>query len=100
MSIHNVTFAPTPVTTGTPKASTPKIEDGGPSFVDTMRTAVAEVNNAQVDAANKAQGMATGKVSIDEAMITMEKADLSFRMMTQVKNKVVDAYKEIMRMNF
>lgn len=33
-----------------------------------------------------------------EAMIALSKAELSFRMMTQVRNKVVDAYREIMRM--
>ena len=73
---------------------------GGASFGEVMESAVASVNEAQKTAATKAGQMGAGKVPIDEAMITMEKADLSFRMMTQVRNKVVDAYREVMRMNF
>jgi len=37
---------------------------------------------------------------VHSAMIAVEKADLSFQMMLQVRNKIVAAYQEISRMNF
>ncbi len=40
----------------------------------------------------------TGEADLHDAMIAMEKADISLRMLVQVRNKAVDAYKEIMRM--
>ncbi|MFO7839127.1 MAG: flagellar hook-basal body complex protein FliE [Desulfosalsimonadaceae bacterium] len=39
-----------------------------------------------------------GPANLHDAMIAMEKADISLRLMVQVRNKAVDAYKEIMRM--
>ena len=46
-----------------------------------------------------AAGLASGQhANIHETMIAMEKASISFRMLTKVQNKVVEAYKEIMRM--
>ena len=39
-----------------------------------------------------------GDVDVHEMMIAMEKADMSLRLLVQVRNKTVDAYKEIMRM--
>ena len=43
--------------------------------------------------------MATGRShNIHETMIALDKADVSFRMLTKVRNKAVEAYQEIMRM--
>ena len=39
-----------------------------------------------------------GQVDLHEVMISMEKADISLRMLVQVRNKAIDAYQEIMRM--
>jgi len=75
-------------------------KDAGPGFVEAIESAMRAVNDSQVEAQQKAGEMAAGVTSIDEAMIAMEKADLGFRMVTQVRNKVIDAYREIMRMNF
>ena len=74
--------------------------DGITGFADAIEEAVRNVNAQQVVAADQVGKMSTGDVSIDEALMTMERADLNFRMMTQVRNKVVDAYKEIMRLSF
>ena len=74
--------------------------DGITGFADMMEKAVRDVNAQQSVAAEKVGKMSTGEVSINEALMTMECADLNFRMMTQVRNKVVDAYKEIMRLSF
>jgi flagellar hook-basal body complex protein FliE len=44
------------------------------------------------------KGNTGGDVSLHEIMIALEKADTSLRLLVQVRNKTVDAYKEIMRM--
>ena len=41
---------------------------------------------------------AKAKGDLQETMIALEKADVSFRLMMQIRNKVLDAYQEIMRM--
>ena len=57
------------------------------------------MNNLQQKAEAAITALATGeKASLHDTMIAMEQADLSFRMMMQVRNKIVDAYQEIMRM--
>lgn len=70
-------------------------------FVETLRGAI--------DQAEQLQGMADAKVgallegngmNVHNAMIAVEKADLSFQMMMQVRNKIVAAYQEISRMQF
>lgn len=106
MSIQGIVPSNLPPVGGADRAaSRPAVTEiggqgGGTSFSEVMESAVASVNEGQKNAAQKAGEMAAGVTPIDEAMITMEKADLGFRMMTQVRNKVVDAYKEVMRMNF
>lgn len=44
------------------------------------------------------QSSTGGPVDLHEVMIAMEKADISLRMLVQVRNKAIDAYQEIMRM--
>jgi flagellar hook-basal body complex protein FliE len=68
-------------------------------FGDLLQKAVAEVNDAQVKADEGVEQLHTGQAkNLHEVMIAMEKADISMRLMVQMRNKVVDAYQEIMRM--
>lgn len=72
---------------------------GGPSFQDTLKSALGDVNDALKAADAATQNFASGKAAnLHEVMIAMEKADLSLRTISAVRNKVVDAYQEIMRM--
>ncbi len=68
-------------------------------FSDALRNAVDDVNKLQ-HAANKAvQNVQTDNAgSLHEAMIALEKADISFRTLLQVRNKAIEAYQEIMRL--
>jgi flagellar hook-basal body complex protein FliE len=60
---------------------------------------VQAVNNEMQQASSLSAGLMSGEHSnIQETMIAMEKASLSFHMLTKVQSKVIDAYKEIMRM--
>jgi len=70
------------------------------SFGDTLKSAINTVNESSIAADKTAGQMSTGKAAIDEAMIMLEKADIQFRLMTQVRNNVVSAYQEVMRINF
>lgn len=70
------------------------------SFGTVLKDAISDINQLQSnadDAIAKVQVDNTG--SIHEAMIALEKASLSFRAMMQVRNKIVDAYQEVMRMS-
>jgi flagellar hook-basal body complex protein FliE len=69
------------------------------SFGDLIKQAVSDVNHAQKEADSAIQKLATGNSQdIHQTMIAMEKADVSFKMLMQVRDKVVAAYQEIMRM--
>jgi flagellar hook-basal body complex protein FliE len=69
------------------------------SFATLLETSLAEVNRLQRKADAAITALATGETaSLHETMIAMEQADVSFRMLMQVRNKIVEAYQEIMRM--
>ncbi|NJL23742.1 MAG: flagellar hook-basal body complex protein FliE [Calothrix sp. SM1_5_4] len=74
-------------------------KDGAKSFADTLKDAVQSVNQAQKEADVKAQELATGKSqNIHDVMLASEKADISLKLMVQVRNKIIEAYQEIMKM--
>jgi flagellar hook-basal body complex protein FliE len=71
----------------------------GKSFVDTLKDAVNTVNQLQQDSDRKMEDLATGKAkSIPDVMIAAEKADIALKLMVQVRNKVIEAYQEVMKM--
>lgn len=71
---------------------------GGPSFTDVLRKAVTQVEQDQVRASDAAVRLASGQVQdIAEVMIASERANLTLGMALQVRNKVLEAYQEIMR---
>jgi flagellar hook-basal body complex protein FliE len=79
---------------------TPATAQGGEAhpFADVLKSSLDEVNQLQQKADAAITALATGdKMSLHDTMIAMEQADVSFRLMMQVRNKIVDAYQEIMR---
>lgn len=69
------------------------------SFADTLSDAVANVNQLSQTADIQMQKLATGETkNIPEVMISTEKASIAFKLLTQVRNKMIDAYQEIMKM--
>ena len=92
-------MGPSSPTTGgfAPSGANGKI-DGG-SFANVLRDAIQETNALQIEANTKAEDLATGKTTnITDVMMSVEKADIALRLMTQVRNKIVDAYQEIIKM--
>lgn len=71
----------------------------GKSFADTLKDAVNNVNEMQKVSDKGMQALATGKTdNVAEVMIAAEKADIALRVMVQVRNKIIDAYQEVMKM--
>jgi flagellar hook-basal body complex protein FliE len=71
----------------------------GKDFGDLLKQAVESVNTMQQEAGRLEEAVAKGEnVNIHQAVIAGEKAGLSFKLLMQVRNKMVDAYQEIMRM--
>ncbi len=72
---------------------------GGQSFAATLMHSMAKVGELQqaADAAIKDFTIG-GSTSLHDTMIALEKAETSFKLMMQVRNKIVDAYHEILRM--
>ena len=69
------------------------------SFSDMIEDAFNKVNKLQFDANRSVAEISTGgNASIHETMIALQKATVSFQLMMQVRNKVVEAYREVMRM--
>lgn len=68
-------------------------------FSSMLKENIDKINEMQITADTMAEGLATGKAeNIHETMIAISKAELGFNFMVQVRNKVLNAYQEIMNM--
>lgn len=73
--------------------------EGGVAFGDLLKQALQEVNQASSQAEDEARNLMTGEsADMHTAMLAVQKADLSFQMMMAVRSKLIDAYREVMRM--
>ncbi|NLA76088.1 MAG: flagellar hook-basal body complex protein FliE [Deltaproteobacteria bacterium] len=71
------------------------------SFKNTLEELISNVNNQITESDQLTRDFASGKNNnIHEVMIASEKAGISLRFLVQVRNKLLDAYQEIMRMSF
>lgn len=71
----------------------------GSSFGESIKKAVSDVNDLQKTADTMANKLAAGDaVEVHQAMIAMQKASMALNFTIQVRNKVVEAYQEVMRM--
>ena len=69
------------------------------SFGGVVKEAITKVNELQTTADDLAARLASGDaVEIHQAMIAMQKASTALQFTVQVRNKVIEAYQEIMRM--
>jgi flagellar hook-basal body complex protein FliE len=88
-----------------PPAALPKISpvDGnkgdGNLFLDSLKEAMSDVTETHKTMNGSIVDLQAGRGALHETMIAVEKADISFKMLMQVRNKVLEAYKEVMRMN-
>ena len=72
---------------------------GSASFTDALSKAVGEINAKQVAANDAVSGLLSGQsVSLHQAMISLQEANVSFQLMVEVRNKLLDSYQELMKM--
>ena len=72
---------------------------GGPSFGSFLSDVIGDANRLRQDADSTVVKLVTGEINdIHSVMVAMNRADLSFRMVVEVRNKLVEAYQEVMRM--
>lgn len=83
-----------------PPAITEAAVTGGPNFADMLGQAVGKVNETQQTSNQLANAFEIGQSGVDltDVMIASQKASVSFQAMTQVRNKLVQAYQDIMQM--
>jgi flagellar hook-basal body complex protein FliE len=95
MEISSMHMTAGPATGSSPLAKAPTHS----TFAMLLQEAVEGVNRLQQDAATAVQQHTVGKAeTLHDTMIAVEKADISLRLFMQVRNKAVEAYQEIMRM--
>jgi flagellar hook-basal body complex protein FliE len=70
---------------------------GGASFGKLLTEAIQQVNDVETASQGELQKYLSNESDLHSVMIALEKADLSFQMMMQVRNKIVQAYQEVMR---
>jgi flagellar hook-basal body complex protein FliE len=81
-----------------PQAPAGAGEVDGRSFADYLAAKIGEVDVLQQGADRAIQDVATGKEQdLTKVVSAAEKANLAFQMMVQIRNKLVDAYQEVMR---
>ncbi|MFA7095466.1 MAG: flagellar hook-basal body complex protein FliE [Gammaproteobacteria bacterium] len=75
-------------------------ETGQPDFGALLKQSIDKVNETQQTAGKLAEAFELGDPNVDltEVMVALQKANISFQAMTQVRNKLVSAYQEIMNM--
>lgn len=72
----------------------------GSDFASVLKSSLDQVNQMQLDSQVKQQAFETGdpNASLQDVMVSLQKASLSFQTMVQVRNKLVSAYQEVMNM--
>lgn len=94
ISIQGLTSSLNSLNTIQQKDARPKGDDFGKILSDQLK----EVNKLQNESNKAIELLAAGKQeNIHETMIAMEKASTSFQMMMQIRNKIIDAYDQVMK---
>jgi flagellar hook-basal body complex protein FliE len=78
--------------------ATQKDGDKTVSFADTLKQSISEINNLQLESGKAIEDLSTGEsTDIQGTIMALEKANISFKVMMEVRNKIVSAYQEVMR---
>jgi flagellar hook-basal body complex protein FliE len=78
----------------------PGVGEGGADFAQVLQSALRDVSSAQAEARTMTREFTAGNPDVDlqDVMVNLEKASLSFQQMVQVRNRLVSAYQDIMNM--
>ena len=78
---------------------TSKVQDLKPSFVDQLKNAMTEVNDLQTQRETMVEQMVTGEATeVHDVMIAAKESQLAFELLLEIRNKLLESYQEIMRM--
>lgn len=84
---------------GLPQLQKTNLDSKSVDFSEVLKNALDKVNDSQINAENATQQLITGEATdIHQVMLATEEAKLSLELAVQIRNKLVDAYQEIMRM--
>ena len=75
-----------------------KISRRNPEFAQRIEAAIQDVNKKQHIADDSIEKVIQGEMGIHEGMMAISKANTSLKILAQVRNKVMSAYNEVMRM--
>jgi flagellar hook-basal body complex protein FliE len=70
----------------------------GGDFSKVLMDSINEVNRLQAEATDATQRFATGQTNVGEVMVAVQKADVAYSMLMEIKNKLMEAYQEIQAM--
>ena len=86
------------------QATVPKIDNVNKKptegFGKIIKGAINSVNELEKDSNKSVMELLNGKKDIHETMINLQKTDISMRLLLTIRNKAVEAYREIMHMNY
>lgn len=87
---------------GIGKVNTPAVEkskpENGESFADTLKNTINQLNDIQINKENALTDIATGQVkNLHQAAMAIDKAEISMKLALEIRNKAVQAYKELMK---
>ena len=80
--------------------STPQNLEASKSFGSMMQQAINQINETQTQANDLAKAFEMGdkSVGLSEVMVAMQKSKVSFQALTEVRNKILSAYQDVMNM--
>jgi len=98
ITIGGIGGAQSPQPTHPKPAQTPR-ETTGPSFKEYLSDSIGEIQRLQTEADETINKLVAGEVTnISEATVAIEKANMAFLTLLQVRNKIISAYEQIQRM--
>jgi flagellar hook-basal body complex protein FliE len=81
------------------KQSMDGLQPTGAKFSDTLKELIGDVNDMQIEAGKKTEQMIKGEpIDIHDVMISSQKAKTSFQLLLELRNKGLDFYREVSRM--
>jgi len=80
-----------------PATSSAGEKSSGSSFGNVLQDAIKQVNSLETDSQTEVNKFLSEDTDLHSVMMALEKADISFQVMMQVRNKIVSAYQEIMK---
>ena len=99
MAIASIQAAQAYAKVAAPQAPVGPTQTGGANFSSTLSNAVNTVNEMQVESDSALQLLASGEqVDLHGTMVALEKADVALRTMVSVRDRVVQAYEQVMNM--